>query len=251
MTAGELRIALVARRDETDWKAAFAAARERVQSDRGPGGVSGSLPRPASKPGEKTAVFCGSQAPGKLAFLFPGQGSQYVGMLRDLACRFPQMRRALALANELGEAGDVSVSSRIYPRSAFRDQDRLEQEQALRETRDAQPAIGAVSLGVLAILEDFGVRPELAGGHSFGELTALRAAGRFDDRSLALLAARRGQLMTASGGAEEAGAMLAVLAPLEDVRTVIEENGLELVIANKNAPRQCVRLGSRRGDQTR
>ena len=59
----------------------------------------------------------------------------------------------------------------------FTDGARREQEQALRETRHAQPAIGAVSLGLLSILEDFGVRPELVGGHSFGELVALRAAG--------------------------------------------------------------------------
>ena len=57
-------------------------------------------------------------------------------------------------------------------------------EDALRDTRFAQPAIGAVSLGLLGILEDFGVRPDMLGGHSFGELTALRAAGRIDDDAL-------------------------------------------------------------------
>ena len=113
----------------------------------------------------------------------------------------------------------------------------------LRETRHAQPAIGAVSLGLLAILEDFGIRPELVGGHSFGELVALKAAGRLDDSSLSLLAAKRGALMSASDGGEEAGGMLAVFARVDDVRAVVEESALDLVIANKNSPRQCVLSG--------
>ena len=93
----------------------------------------------------------------------------------------------------------------IYPRPAFTDPARREQEQVLRDTRIAQAAIGAVSLGLLEILEDFGIRPELVGGHSFGELVALRAARRLDNASLTLLAARRGELMAGSGGNEEAG----------------------------------------------
>ncbi len=135
-----------------------------------------------------------------------------------------------------------SILDRFSPRPSSE----RKHEQALQRKPDehAQPAIGqVVSLGLLEILEDFGVRAELTGGHSFGELTALRAAGRLGDRSLALLAAQRGRLMAATAGPEEAGAMLAVFAPLEDVRAVLQEHALDLVIANKNAPRQCVLSG--------
>ena len=238
------RVLIVARRDQTNWPASLATARSRVSASGGDSkGVPGKNGRLAPARGNES-VFCGTGQPsGRLAFLFPGQGSQYTGMLRDLACRFPRMQQAIALANALCNPGEVPISSRIYPRPVFGDHERREQEQALRETRNAQAAIGAVSLGLLAILGDFGLHPELAGGHSFGELVALCAAGRLDDASLSLLAAKRGELMAASSAGEEEGAMLAVFAGVDDASEVLREHALDLVIANKNAPRQCVLSG--------
>jgi acyl transferase domain-containing protein/NAD(P)-dependent dehydrogenase (short-subunit alcohol dehydrogenase family) len=183
--------------------------------------------------------------PGLLAMLFPGQGSQYVGMLRDLACRFPAMQAALSLWNGLVDAGEPRLSDQIYPPPAFRDEDRRRHDELLRDTRIAQPAIGAVSLGLLQVLAGFGVRPDLVGGHSFGELTSLHAAGRIDAASLAQLSVRRGALMAHCAGSDDPGAMLAVLAPVEEVARLVRNHGLEIVIANKNAPRQCVLTGPR------
>jgi len=102
-------------------------------------------------------------AAGGLAFLFPGQGSQYVGMLRDLACQFPFMRSSL----ELTDAGDSEnrLSDLIYPHPAFDDEARQLQENRLRDTRNAQPAIGAVSLGADSVLRRFGVAPVARAGH--------------------------------------------------------------------------------------
>jgi acyl transferase domain-containing protein/NAD(P)-dependent dehydrogenase (short-subunit alcohol dehydrogenase family) len=187
--------------------------------------------------------FVGSgPRPGGLAFLFPGQGSQYVGMLHELACVFPQMQGALARMNRIARDEPCLLSDCVYPPATFDEQGRQAREVVLRDTRLAQPAIGAVSLGLLRILEDFGVRPELVGGHSFGELTALRAAGRIDDASLSTLAHRRGALM-ARCAAEGSGAMLAAFAPIGEVSDVIRERNLDVIIANKNAPRQCVLSG--------
>ena len=194
----------------------------------------------------QAAIFVGTgPAPGPLAMLFPGQGSQYVGMLRELACRFPQhaggpgsgergVRRARTLASRIG-----SILRRPTTRPLASDQDLT-----LRDTRFAQPAIGAVSLGLLRILEDFGVRPDLTGGHSFGELTALCAAGRIDDRSLARTgrAARRdhGELRRPKGARARCSRCSL---RREQVPACSREHGLDLVIANKNAPRQCVLSG--------
>jgi acyl transferase domain-containing protein/NADP-dependent 3-hydroxy acid dehydrogenase YdfG len=182
---------------------------------------------------------------GTLAMVFPGQGSQYVGMLRELACQFPHMQRALALLTRAAAQADRLLADSVYPRSPFDEMARHAQDEALRDTRIAQPALGAASLGSFWILEEFGVRAELAAGHSFGELTALCAGGRIDAQTFAELACRRGELMADCSLAGEAGAMLAVFTALDDLRGLLGEAALDLVIANKNAPRQHVLAGAR------
>ena len=177
---------------------------------------------------------------GDLAFLFPGQGSQYVGMLRDLACQFPSMRASL----ELADAGDSEnrLSDLIYPHPAFDDDARQLQEDVLRDTRNAQPGIGAVSLGADAVLRLFGVTPVATAGHSFGELSALCAAGLLSSRDFHELARLRGRLMGDLDGGR--GAMLAVRAGVREVEKVIAAESLDLVVANRNAPAQVVLSGA-------
>ncbi|QEH37091.1 Phenolphthiocerol synthesis polyketide synthase type I Pks15/1 [Aquisphaera giovannonii] len=183
-------------------------------------------------------------APGGIAVLFPGQGAQYVGMFRDLACRFPNMQDSLALWDRMSGGVGPRIADAIYPPSAFHDDVRRAQQEALRDTRLAQPAIGAVSAGLLHILQDFGLSPSFAAGHSFGELTALHASGRIDMEALAKLSWRRGALMADCADQSDPGSMLAVLAPAEEVAGLIRRHGLDVVIANRNAPRQCVLSGS-------
>src|SRR5262249_20863768 len=143
---------------------------------------------------------------GKTAILFPGQGAQYVGMLRDLACHFPAAHEVLAEATRIfteeqgaeprepaarakGERLSLAraagprdsarrLSDYIYPRPAFTPEVKAAQDAALRATDIAQPALGAVSLGAWRVLEMFGATADAAAGHSYGELTALCAAGR-------------------------------------------------------------------------
>ena len=89
-------------------------------------------------------------------------------------------------------------------------------------------AIAAAKLGRRVAVVD---RPDMVGGHSFGELTALRAAGRIGDAALAMLAQRRGALM-ADCAARGSGSMLAAFAPIEQVAAAIHEQSLDVVIAN-------------------
>jgi acyl transferase domain-containing protein/NADP-dependent 3-hydroxy acid dehydrogenase YdfG len=183
---------------------------------------------------------------GHVGFLFPGQGSQAVGMLRDLACTFPAMQQVLAEADRAFEAGladpgEKRLSDAIYPHPAFTPAARATQEEELRATWIAQPALGAVSLGAVQVLGHFGVRPDAAAGHSYGELTALCAAGCFDAPSLFELSQLRGRLMAEHR--DDAGAMLAVQAPLEAVEGLLADDQLDLVIANRNSPAQAVLSG--------
>ena len=180
----------------------------------------------------------------KVAFVFPGQGSQTVGMLRDLAIHFEDVRRAyeefdaaiLALGHE-------PIGPRIFPPPVFDEAARRRQDEALQATEVAQPAIGAASVGLLRLLAKVGVQPDMTAGHSYGELVALHAAGALDTRGLAWLSQCRGRLLRDAGG-DRPGAMAALLTGPESVPDLIgEQTGV--LIVNFNGPRQTVIAGPR------
>jgi acyl transferase domain-containing protein len=194
-------------------------------------------------PGSTGVFFGGPGAAGRLAFLFPGQGSQYPGMGLDAVCTFPQAMAVLEDA-ERGFPGERPLNELIYPRPEMGPR---EAEAALRATDAAQPAIGAVSLAMLRALEVFGLKPDATGGHSFGELTALCAAGWLAEGAFHGLAAARGRFM-AQAGAEpggEPGGMVAVRAPLSEIEALIRQARLDVVLANRNGPDQGVLSGPR------
>ena len=130
----------------------------------------------------------------------------------------------------------------IYPIPVFSDADRKQQEDTLRQTQHAQPAIGAVSTGCLHVLQHFGVKADVAVGHSYGELTALHAASYYDEAALHSLSRARGELMAQGEG--DRGAMLAVVADVDKVKQILEQHAIKLVIANHNSPQQVVLSGA-------
>jgi len=181
---------------------------------------------------------------GSLAILFPGQGSQKLDMLRPIACRFPEMMAVLDDAEGVfwSQQEDRGLARYIYPPRSWNDTIQQQQDQ-LRMTDIAQPALGAVSLGLYRTLNRFGVTGDIFGGHSFGELTALAAAGRLGDADFHQLANFRGRLMARAGG-PDAGSMLAVALPLSELERFVAQNCPDLVIANRNAPQQAVLSGT-------
>ena len=193
-------------------------------------------------------AFGSGKTAGKLGALFPGQGSQYVGMLRDLACQFPGMMDALTeadaiFAKESSRAEMQRLSDYIYPHPVFSEDDRLEQEETLKATEIAQPALGAVSMGAFKVLNYFGVTTQAACGHSYGELLALCGAGRIPLEALHQLSNIRGRLMANRTGEDDRGAMLAVQADEEAVLGFLRDEKTDLVVANRNSPKQTVLAG--------
>ncbi|HUV36550.1 MAG TPA: ACP S-malonyltransferase [Patescibacteria group bacterium] len=170
----------------------------------------------------------------KAAMIFPGQGSQYVGMGKDLVEKFP------AVADVYREADDMLH----YPLSRLCFQGDPE---VLTQTRNAQPAILLHSIAVLGILRDeAGAEPAITAGHSLGEYSALVAAGVLSPMDALRIVRRRGELMF-DAGHRQPGTMAAVIGMTrEDVEAVCREattGDAIVVVANVNSPMQIVISG--------
>jgi acyl transferase domain-containing protein/NAD(P)H-dependent flavin oxidoreductase YrpB (nitropropane dioxygenase family)/NAD(P)-dependent dehydrogenase (short-subunit alcohol dehydrogenase family)/acyl carrier protein len=173
-----------------------------------------------------------SNGAGQVAFLFPGQGSQHPGMLAEVFVTFPPLRRFLELGSRWADA--------MFPPAAFSPEESARARAALTDTRVAQPALGVAGLAMHELLTSLSVHPDHLGGHSYGELVALAAAGALDPAQLLELSEARGQAILAAVGADP-GTMAAVTGASEQVRTVLGDG--PVVVANHNAPDQTVISG--------
>jgi [acyl-carrier-protein] S-malonyltransferase len=170
---------------------------------------------------------------GKLAFLFPGQASQYPGMGRDLAEKFPE---AKAVFDEADAALGFSLSKLCFEGS----------EEALKQTENTQPAILTVSTAAYRALEKQGITPDFVAGHSLGEYSALVAAGALEFSTAVKLVRGRGRYMQ-EAVPPGAGAMAAILGlSPADVAEVCKKAAENEVVspANLNSPEQTVISGS-------
>jgi [acyl-carrier-protein] S-malonyltransferase len=170
----------------------------------------------------------------KLAFIFPGQGSQSAGMGKSLAERFAVARQVFDTADQ---ALDFSLTQLCFDGPA----------EALQLTENTQPALLTVSIAALRVLEQEGLRPDYLAGHSLGEYSALVAAGSLDFADAVRLVRKRGQYMQEAVPAG-VGAMAALLKlPEGKLDSILNEaaQGEVVSAANLNSPDQIVIAGHR------
>jgi [acyl-carrier-protein] S-malonyltransferase len=168
----------------------------------------------------------------KLAFLFPGQGSQYPGMGRDLAEKYPESRAVF-------DEADAALGFSIFKLCCEGTED------ALKQTENTQPAILTVSIAAYRALERRGITPDFAAGHSLGEYSAVVAAGGLDFAEAVKIVRGRGRYMQEAVPAGE-GAMAAILGlPPSEVAEVCKKaaGGDVVSPANLNSPEQTVISG--------
>ena len=169
----------------------------------------------------------------KIAFLFPGQGSQSVGMGQDIYEEFDVVREIFDMASEIAE---INLSRLCFKGPM----------EELTQTVNLQPAITAVNLGMLSILEKESLAGEISAGHSLGEYSALYAAGVISKEDAIRLVIKRGELMHREA-TQHSGAMHAIVGlsidAVQEIVNDVQQQGI-VSVANHNTETQIVITGS-------
>ncbi|WP_080780735.1 type I polyketide synthase [Chryseobacterium phocaeense] len=190
---------------------------------------------------ETKDTFTVNKKEGKVAFLFPGQGSQRINMTRDLFVAFPSMRNLMDSYPELEKV--------VFPPAVFDESALKLQKETIKDTRLAQPLLGIVDLALAKFLQSLDIVPDMLAGHSYGELPALCFAGVFEEEQLVDLSIRRAHSILDSVEGGDPGSMVAVSTTKELLEPVLAKvEGCYPV--NYNAPNQCVVAGSTSAIQT-
>ncbi|MGM0508798.1 MAG: ACP S-malonyltransferase [Fusobacteriota bacterium] len=167
----------------------------------------------------------------KIAFLFPGQGSQEVGMGKDIYEEYNDIKKMYDdILENMGELKEIMFNG---------------PEETLKETKYTQPAIVLNSLALTKLLKEKGIRPDYVAGHSLGEYSALAASGILTDKEAVLLAKERGEIMTEVASKVD-GTMAAIIGlTAEKIENICVDIQGIVEAVNYNSPGQTVIAGSK------
>ncbi|WP_299676746.1 type I polyketide synthase [uncultured Dokdonia sp.] len=203
-------------------------------------------PANQSLPKHCNISFKKQQVQGKTAILFPGQGAQYVHMGQELSVYFSQFGNTTELMHQaIGDKYEILPFKTINPPASYDIETSKNQELAINNTHIAQPAIGWSCKSYFDLFTSFGLHYDCLAGHSYGEYTALCAAGVISEEDFFKLSELRGRLMAQSDNG--LGGMAAIL----DTRTSVEnylkkQSFKDVVLANHNHTQQVVISGSKK-----
>ena len=179
----------------------------------------------------------------RTAHMYPGQGSQYVGMTYDLSKRFKPVM-------DIWKKADITMSdvlngetiSSFVLRDNLSESEKISVEQKLKQTEYTQPAMLTADLAIERLLNAYGYQPDMVAGHSLGEYGALMSSGILDMDGALRAAAARGTEM-GSVEIEDKGLMASVTAPYQKVKEIIGSIDGYVIAANKNSPKMTVIAG--------
>lgn len=187
---------------------------------------------------------------GKIVVLFPGQGSQYSDMGKQLAIDFPVIQDLFTdMDNLFLKDYSYRLSDIVYPKTIFNELMEKEQKKKIDNTKHAQPAIGCLNMGFFKLLKQAGLKPDFLAGHSFGEYSALWASGVLTDRDYLYVIKEQGKIIEHlpynNNGRNKTG-MIAVKGNLTEIEKFAGDFK-HISISNRNSNEQVV-LGGYNND---
>ncbi len=179
----------------------------------------------------------------KVCFMFPGQGAQYVDMMKDLASKYKIVRDTFEEADNISmKLAGVSLTEVIWSKPGEDKEKLKEREEGIKRTEITQPAILTANVAMMRLLYQFGIKPDVTMGHSLGEYGAAVAAGILSFEDALKAVTMRGSAMAGLNNKDN-GKMAAVAASADKVEPELKKITGYVAVANKNCPTQTVIAG--------